>query len=48
MTELTNGIDSLEFIEQWGCDPYFRYNQGLLTWDVRQQLGDEIRELMEE
>ncbi|MCD7746207.1 MAG: AAA family ATPase [Lachnospiraceae bacterium] len=48
VTELTTGMDSLEFIEQWGSESYFRYNQELLTYDQRERLSAEIQELMEE
>ncbi|MCD8018521.1 MAG: MoxR family ATPase [Clostridiales bacterium] len=47
MTELTTGPDSLEFIEYWGSDSYFRYNQELLTYDQRMMLSEEIRHALE-
>ncbi|MCD7957270.1 MAG: AAA family ATPase [Lachnospiraceae bacterium] len=46
VTELTTGMDSLEFIQQWGSESYFRYNQDLLTYDQRERLSAEIQELM--
>lgn len=47
LTELTAGADSLFFINQWGSDSYFRYNEELLTYDQRDKLKIKIRELLE-
>lgn len=47
LTELTSGADSLSFINQWGSDSYFRYNQELLTYDQGKKLEMEIRELLD-
>ncbi len=45
MTELTANEDSMRFIEMWGCDSYFRYNQELLIYDVHRKLQREIADL---
>lgn len=47
LTELTVGADSLDFIQQWGCDAYFRYNQELLAYDQEQRLTDEVERLLD-
>lgn len=47
LTELTAGADSLDFIQQWGCDAYFRYNQELLAYDQEQRLTDEVERLLD-
>lgn len=47
LTELTVGADSLLFINQWGCDSYFAYNQELLIYDQEQNLTREVQALME-
>ena len=44
ITELNANYYSLWFIRENGCDPYFRYNKGLL-FDNRQQ---EILQQMDE
>ncbi len=48
MTELTAGADSLFFINQWGCESYFKYNQELLTYDQNHRLMMEVQGLLEE
>ncbi|HBA50313.1 MAG TPA: ATPase [Lachnospiraceae bacterium] len=45
MTELTASEDSMLFIEMWGCDSYFKYNQELLIYDVHRNLQREIADL---
>ena len=45
VTELTANADSMHFIEMWGSDAYFQYNQELLVGDVRRNLQREIAEL---
>lgn len=45
VTELTANGDSMHFIEMWGSDAYFKYNQELLVCDVRRKLQREIAEL---
>ena len=47
LTELTSGMDSMFFINQWGSDSYFHYNQELLTYDQEEKLGMEIREILD-
>lgn len=47
LTELTAGTDSLLFINQWGCEAYFAYNQELLVYDRDERLAGEIRALLE-
>ena len=47
LTELTAGTDSLLFINQWGCDSYFAYNQELLVYDQDKKLTREVQMLME-
>jgi len=46
VTELTANADSMHFIELWGSDSYFRYNQDLLIYDVHQNLQREIADLL--
>lgn len=46
MTNLTANPDSMEFIEIWGSDSYFRYNQELLIYDVHRDLKREIENLV--
>lgn len=45
MTELTANEESMLFLEAWGCDSYFRYNQELLIYDMHQKLRHEIAQL---
>lgn len=45
MTELTASEESMLFIEMWGCDSYFKYNQELLIYDVHRNLQREIADL---
>lgn len=45
MTELTANEDSMLFLEMWGSDSYFKYNQDLLIYDVHQKLRQEIADL---
>jgi hypothetical protein len=42
VTELTAGADTSWFIENFGCDAYYRHNQELLFNDARQRLTAEI------
>lgn len=46
MTELTANADSMHFIELWGSESYFKYNQDLLIYDVHQNLQHEIVNLL--
>lgn len=45
MTELTANTASLFFIEHWGSDAYFRYNEELLVYDKANELKGEIEAL---
>ena len=45
MTELTANEESMLFLEMWGCDSYFKYNQELLIYDVHQNLQREVADL---
>ena len=47
LTELTAGTDSLFFINQWGCEPYFAYNQDLLVYNQDKKLTEEVKMLLE-
>ena len=42
VTELTAGYDTSWFIENFGCDAYFRHNRELLFDDTRHRLREEI------
>ena len=46
VTELTANAGSMHFIELWGSESYFRYNQDLLIYDVHQNLQREIADLL--
>lgn len=46
LTELTSGADSLAFINQWGCESYFRYHQELLAYGQEQKLTEEAGMLL--
>lgn len=48
MTNLTANVVSMEFIELWGSESYFRYNQELLIYDVHRDLRREIASLREQ
>ena len=45
VTEITAGYDTSWFVENFGCDAYFRHNQELLFDSTRQKLSREIMEL---
>ena len=45
VTEVTAGYDTSWFVENFGCDAYFRYNKELLFDSTRQRLSREIMEL---
>lgn len=47
-TELTAGYHTSWFIQQFGCDAYFRHNQSLLFDDTEQALRSEIAALKQE
>lgn len=42
ITELTANYYSMRFINEYGCDAYFRYNHGLLFHEKRRELQKEI------
>ena len=42
VTEITAGYDTSWFVENFGCDAYFRHNQELLFDDTQRRLRDEI------
>ena len=42
MTELTANPDSAEFISEFGCDEYFKYNSKFLLYEREQKLRDKI------
>ena len=42
VTELTAGADTSWFIEQFGCDAYFRHNRELLFDDTRTRIQKDI------
>lgn len=46
LTELTAGTDSILFINRWGCDAYFQYNQELLTYDQEAKLKMEAQKFV--
>jgi len=45
VTEITAGYDTSWFVEQFGCEAYFRHNRELLFDDSRLRLREELREL---
>ena len=45
VTEITAGYDTSWFVENFGCDAYFRHNKDLLVDSTRQRLSREILEL---
>ena len=48
VTEVTAGYDTSWFVENFGCDAYFRHNKELLFDSTRQRLSREILELRKE
>lgn len=42
VTEITAGFDTSWFVEQFGCDAYFRHNRELLFDDTRHRIREEI------
>ena len=42
VTEITAGPDTSWFVENFGCDAYFRHNRELLFDDTRRRIRDEI------
>ena len=45
VTEITAGYDTAWFVENFGCDAYFRHNRDLLFDEVRHRIREDIREL---
>ena len=45
VTEITAGYDTSWFVENFGCDAYFRHNKELLFDDTRRSITAEIKEL---
>ena len=42
VTEVTSGYDASWFVENFGCDAYFRHNKELLFDDTRRRIRDDI------
>lgn len=42
VTEVTSGYDSSWFVENFGCDAYYRHNRDLLFDDTRHRIREEI------
>ena len=42
VTEITAGYDTSWFVEQFGCDAYFRHNRELLFDSARHRIREEI------
>ena len=42
VTEITAGYDASWFVENFGCDAYFRHNKELLFDDTRRRIREEI------
>ena len=42
VTEITAGYDTSWFVENFGCDAYFRHNKELLFDDTQRRIRDEI------
>ena len=42
VTEITSGHDTSWFVENFGCDAYFRYNKNLLFDDTRHRIREQI------
>ena len=42
VTEITAGRDTSWFVENFGCDAYFRHNKELLFDDTRHRIREEI------
>ena len=46
VTELTAGFDTSWYIENFGCDAYFRHNKELLFNETRRRITEDIRSAM--
>ena len=42
VTEITSGFDTSWFVENFGCDAYFRHNRELLFDDTRHRIQEQI------
>ena len=42
VTEITAGYDTSWFVENFGCDAYFRHNRDLLFDDTRRRIHNKI------
>ena len=42
VTEVTAGYDTSWFVENFGCDAYFRHNKELLFDDTRRRIRENI------
>ena len=42
VTEVTAGYDTSWFVENFGCDAYFRHNRELLFDDTRHRIREEL------
>ena len=42
VTEVTAGFDASWFVENFGCDAYFRHNRELLFDDTRHRIRQDI------
>ena len=42
VTEVTAGYDASWFVENFGCDAYFRHNRELLFDNTRHRIQEEI------
>ena len=47
VTEVTAGFDTSWFVENFGCDAYFRHNRELLFDERRNRIAREIREMQQ-
>ena len=45
VTEITSGYDASWFVENFGCEAYFRHNKALLFDDTRRRIRSEIQAL---
>jgi len=45
VTEITAGSDTSYFVENFGCEAYFRHNSDLLLGDTRRRILDKIKAL---
>ena len=43
VTEITAGKATSWFVENFGCDAYFRHNKELLFDDTRRRIAEEVR-----